>query len=518
MRPEVLLGLDVGTTSVKTVAIDTTGRWLATAAVPLRTRHPGEGWAEQDPEELVRAAQGTLARVATSPSVRRGQVLGLGITNQRESTLAVDPSNGRALSPLLLWHDLRTLSIAEEFGKRGWRSRLWKSGGMPLTTYPSAPKIVWLLRNCAKVRTAVPRDRVRFLTVDAWIAYRLLGGARTGAPFLTDPSNASRTLLLDPETGRYDPGACRHFGVDREWLAKIVPSWGKELGTLQAPGEPLHGIPLLSLLGDQQASLLGLSSLYGGDAKVTLGTGAFLLAKGRGKGDPERSGYLRTVLWQEAGKDPELGIEGSVGAAGSFLDWLCGKGLRLFRDPVEMERLAPRARPHGGELFVPALCGLFAPHWNLEARGLLHGLDLSTRREDLARSAFEGLAHSIADVVEVIAHARGSSLSPLLVDGGVARSRLLLKLLAEYSGTTLRRCDFVDGTALGAALAAGYGSRSLPGPGRSRPRARSGSELIVPKGRAADRRRSREEWHRALAHAFLRTNRQGGPFSMDQRP
>ncbi len=510
MSPELLLGLDAGTTSVKAVALTPAGRTVASATEPLATEHPREGWSQQDPRAIVRAARSVLKRLLSTSPVRQRSIAGLGITNQRESVLAVHREDGHPLSPVILWHDLRTLSLAEELGKGGWRRRLWRKGGMPLTNYPSAPKMVWLRENSPEVRRAARREEVQFVTVDAWLAHELCGAADRGAPFITDASNASRTLLLDIERGTYDRSALDHFGLDIDELPEIRPSWGCELGTVAVDtprGRTL--LPLYSILGDQQASLRGLSWLYGGSSKLTLGTGAFLLSRDRCRESPDRAGIIRTILWQGRGEAPTTGTEGSVGAAGSVLEWLCGAGLGIFRDSEEIERFAARSRGEPG-IFVPALCGLFAPYWEMDARGLWSGIELGTRREELARSVIEGLAHTLADLIEAVEKASSGDLSPLLVDGGLSRSRGLMQRIADLSGVTLLRSKETEGTAVGAAIAAGIGSRFLP---IERTGAEDVSSLVrfSPTGGASQRARDRDRWRRSLAQAFLLTKRQGGP-------
>ena len=512
MSQEVLLGLDIGTTSIKALAITPTGRRVASYAQPVPTLHPQDGWSEQDPRVLAQTAVTVLSRITRTRPVRASHILGLGLTNQRETTLPVDATTGEPLSNAILWHDLRTLPLAASLGSGGWFRRLWRRGGMPLTNYPSATKMAWLLRHSRPVARAARRERLRMITVDSWVAYQLLGGVLGSAPFITDPSNASRTLLLDLSTGRYDPQALRHFGLRREFLAELRPSWGAELGNVPLPGPSSRGsIPLLSILGDQQASLLGLSTLLGGDAKLTLGTGAFLLARGESQGPPDRSGVLRTILWHPRGEVPEIGIEGSVGAAGSFIDWLGKGGLGIFESLGEIERLSARSR-HGKEVFVPALCGLFAPHWEMTARGIWTGIDLSTRRADLARSALDGLAHTVADLVDAVEQGMGRTLSPLLVDGGLSHSGPLLQQIADHSGTVLRKSPEPDATVFGAALAAGLGIGALPRDvqaplRRGSPRGR----IIRPQVDHRERLRTRRAWRHALDQAFLLTKRHAGP-------
>ncbi len=494
MTRDLIAGLDVGTSSVRSVVFDKQGRSVAVSSRTQRTRTPRPGWVEQDPEELFRLSVQTLRDTLR----RRPGVRALGVTNQRESLVAVDARTGRALSPVVVWQDTRTEELARALGEGGWAERVWDQGGLPLTTYPSAPKMLWLLRHLPAVRRAASRERLLLGTVDTWILYRLMDGSRRSAPWVTDATNASRTLLYDLDLRAWSPSLLDHFQVDASALPQVRPSFGTVYGAV-APGLGLaEDLPLAADLGDQQASLLGISGAAPRSAKLTFGTGAFFLAEGAPPGTGRAQGLIRTVLYEDGRGDRKLGLEGGVGAAGSFLDWLGTPGLGLFPSVKALEMSARTARPEHGLTFLPALAGLFAPHWRPSARGALTGLTRATTRADLARAALEGVAHRVADILEAYRGARGGAPRVLWVDGGLGRSDLLLQMVADLSSVPLARSPVLEATSRGAALAAGL-SVGLFGSLAELPKADARrARLFRPRMDARERARSREVWTRQL--------------------
>lgn len=491
-RGGVLVGLDVGTTSVRSVLFDLFGRTLRQSSARQRTRTPAPGWVEQDAEEIFRLSVRTLRDVVP----RRTPPAAVGLTNQRESLVAVDAGTGRALAPVVLWQDGRTASLASELSEEGWGGRCWDQGGLPLTTYPTAPKMLWMLRNVRAVREAARRDRLLFGTLDSWIIYRLLGGARRSAPWLTDATNASRTLLYDLSSGAWSPALLDHFQVASGTLAAIRPSFGAIYGELPKEILGIEGVPLASDLGDQQAGLLGVAGFREGAAKLTLGTGGFFLAEGAPEGSGRREGLIRTVLWEDDGRRRAFGLEGGVGTVGAFLEWLGPHGIGLFSSPQAVGREAAKGSRGNGVHFVPALSGLFAPHWRPMARAALLGASRATRRGDLALAALDGVGHRVADIVDAHARARGGLPTRLWVDGGLSRSDPLLRSIADLSGVTLYRSTVTEATARGAALAAGI-SVGVVGRGHSFPpptQFRGPDGICRPRLPARERTVLREVW------------------------
>lgn len=495
-----LIGLDVGTSSVRAVLLSTRGRELAFRQVPSRIWTPRAGWAEQDAEEIWKRVREVLRHLLRDPKAKGCEILGLGVTNQRESVVALDGETGHPLAPVILWQDARTAEISHRFSQGGWGERLWKRAGLPLTTYPSAPKMAWLLENSLHVQLAAGAGRLKFGTLDSWLLFRLRGGHRAGAPWSTDASNASRTLLYDLEAGRFDDELVQHFGIPRDTLPKVKPSWGVVYGeTSGIPGVP-DGIPVAGDLGDQQASLLGLGGTEAGAAKLTLGTGIFLLGNGAPPGTGQPQGLIRTVLWEGPDETRSFGLEGSVGTAGAVIDWLGPSGLGLVRDAAQAERMARSLGDAGGVQVVPAFAGLYAPRWDPDARGLIAGLSLASGRREICRAVFEGLAHRVADLLE--AYGAAESLPRTLwVDGGSSRSTFLLQLIADLSGVAVTPAPVREATARGAALAAGLGVgvwrdlTSLPASPRQSPTS------LRPRRPEPERLRARAAWARTLERA-----------------
>lgn len=501
-RAQFYAGIDVGTTSVRTVLFDERGCEVAFSSQRQQTRAKRPGWVEQDPEELFELALATLRTSLSAPGARRGSLRAIGITNQRESVVAMDTSTGRPLAPAIIWQDTRTAELAAQLSRGGWGDRVWDAGGLPLTTYPSAPKMRWLLENSPKVAGAAARGRLRFGTIDSWMLYRLMGGTQRKAPWVTDPSNASRTLLFGLRRGGWEPALLDHFAIDPEFLAEVRPSFGVELGrTAPGLGVPAD-VPLSADLGDQQSSLLGVAGGSPGAAKLTLGTGAFFLAEGGKDGQGRRAGLIRTVLWQGPRTPPAFGLEGGVGTTGAFLEWLCQGGLGLFRDVAELEREARACEHPPLAAFVPALGGLFAPHWDPGARGALLGLQLSTRRADLARAAMDGVAHRITDILESYREAARRPPEHLRVDGGLSRSSFLLQRVSDLSGIRIWAHPEVETTARGVALASGIATGDFAGLSRLPSRSLKGIRSITPRTRTEERVREREGWKLHLARVL----------------
>lgn len=497
----LLAGLDVGTTSVRTVLFDLRGRAVASASFRQRTSTPHPGWVEQDPDELYRLACRSLRKARQASDARGRPLAAIGVTNQRESVVAMDGELSQPLGPAIIWQDNRTAELARELGAGGWAARVWDRTGLPLGTYPSAPKMLWLLRHRPEVARAARRGSLRLGTVDTWVLHRLLSSRPGNGPWLTDATNASRTVLFDLERGDWSRPLLRHFQLDREFLAEVRPTFGAPLGEVIDPASGARGTPVGACVGDQQAGLFGLSGGRPGAAKLTFGTGAFFLAEGAPRGTGRPQGLIRTLLWEELDGRRGYGLEGGVEAAGGLLDWLGPHGLGLFSSAHELERLAARQHSEGEEVFVPALGGLFAPHWDPEARGALFGLSRATTRANVAHAALEGIAHRVADVLEAYAKAVGHLPEPVWVDGGLSVSRHLVQRVADLSGGMMRLSPEVEATSRGAALAAGISVGVFRGPS-SLPEVLARPEAWVrPRCSESERLRQRERWRSFLARA-----------------
>jgi glycerol kinase len=440
-RPALLLGIDEGTTAVKAALFDLELAPVAEARRVLQTAHPGPGMVEQDPEAVLEAVLDAVAEVLEQAPP--GSEVVAGLAHQGESVLAWDARDGHALTPIVVWQDKRQEALLARLDERALRP-----SGLPLDPYFSAGKLAWLLANDSVVRRAAQDSRLRMGTVDAFIAERL------GGRFATDLSTASRTQLLALGGRDWDQGLLEIFGLRREWLPAIGPTFG-ELGGLRCerwPMQPALGAQLV----DQQAALAGSGTVRAGQAKATYGTGVFVLV--RTEGPMECPGLLPTVAWAGAG-DGGIGeisyaLDGGVFSAGSLLEWLAG-GLGLAEDVPALAALAAEVDDSAGVVLLPALAGLGSPWWRPGARGVIAGLHGGVRPAHLAHAALEAIAWRVADVVEAIRPA--VPIDRLRVDGGLSNDSRLLQLQADALGIPLD-VGRADATVRGAAMLAGVGA------------------------------------------------------------
>jgi glycerol kinase len=390
-------------------------------------------------------------------------------------------ASGRPVHPAIVWQDRRTAARCAGLPARLVRERT----GLVCDPYFSATKLEWILG-----RAGIPQDRLAFGTVDAWLAWRLT----RGTTHVTDPTNASRTMLLDLSTGTWDDDLLELFSVDRALLPTVVPSSGvvAEATLLGAT------IPLAGIAGDQQAALFGQGCVAPGDVKATYGTGTFVLANVGGLAGPVAPGLLKTAAATPAGAAAQFAAEGSVLVGGAALQWL-RDGLGLIESAAESERLAREAGTTGGVFFVPALTGLGSPHWEPDARGLIGGLTRGTTRAQIVRAALEAMAHQVADIVEVLPVEAGV----LRADGGATANGFLMQLQADLIGVPVEVSAEADATALGAAALAGLAVGTWPDVGALGPLLRRGARY-EPSADAGEAAEERAAWKHALLRATVR--------------
>jgi glycerol kinase len=485
--PELLLGLDLGTTRICALAIDLEGRVRGRAYQPLATAYPAPGRVEQDPEEML--AQSVLALRAALAEAGAGprDVLALGLAAQRATALAWDARSGRPLAPAIGWQDQRGAARAAELQR----------AGVPATPLASATKFEsWLRGEGAAARAVQEAARLgtlRLGTPEAWLGFRLGAGRRT----VTDPGHASCTGLYDLAAGGWDERALALFGVPREALPELAPTGG----VVDETDATLIGVsvPLAARAGDQQAAAFAQGAHARGAAKLTLGTSAMLdVHTGEASGAlPAAPGAHALALWRLAGRSRDvLCLEGTAITAGAALDWLARLGVLPAAEQLD-SLAAPSA---AGAWFVPALQGLGTPHMDFAARGVLGGLSLATGRAEIARAALDGIAQRCADLCEAL----GFADSVLPVDGGLAQSDLLLQLLADLTGAEVRRAAEVETTALGAAQLAGLAVGALADLAACRALAAPAARLL-PRLDDAARTEERQRWRERLALATGRT-------------
>ncbi|WP_435009129.1 glycerol kinase GlpK [Tundrisphaera lichenicola] len=449
MARDHLLAIDQGTTSTRVVVFDSQLRLVGQGQVEVPPTYPKPGWVEHNPASLVDSVGPLVGEALAGAGIGADRIAGIGLTNQRETTVVWERETGRAIGPALVWQDRRTADFCETHrDRRGW---IAERTGLVLDSYFAATKIAWLLDNVPGARQRAESGELAAGTVDTLLIRHLTGGAL----HVTDATNASRTLLMDLKTLDWDDELCQFFGVPRGILPEIRPSVG-DYGVTRGLSYLPDGLPIRGVAGDQQASMVGQGCWQAGQAKCTYGTGAFLLAHTGGRIVPSTRGLITTVAATLDGGSAQYALEGSVFVAGAAVQWF-RDGLKAVGAAPEVDRLSERADPDSGVLFVPALTGLGAPHWEPDARGTLFGLTRATSVADLARATLEGVAFQIADLIEAMNADLPVPPSDLRVDGGMARSDPFLQFQADLLGLTLRRSPQIESTALGAAILGGLG-------------------------------------------------------------
>jgi glycerol kinase len=449
MARDCLLAIDQGTTSTRTVVYDRNLRPVGQGQVEVPPTYPKPGWVEHNPEVLIQSVAPTVEAALKDAGLSGDRIAAVGLTNQRETTVVWDRKTGRSIGRALVWQDRRTADVCARLKDR--RPWLAERTGLILDPYFSATKIAWLLDNMPGARARAEKGELAAGTVDSWLLWHLTGGKR----HVTDATNASRTLLMDLRTLQWANDLRDVFAVPAGLLPKILPSSGTFGETAGFAGLP-DGLPITGVAGDQQASLVGQGCLNAGQAKCTYGTGAFLLAHTGDKPVPSTSGLVTTLAATLGDGPPQYALEGSIFVAGAAVQWF-RDGLKAVGAAPEIDVLYDKGDPESGVVFVPALTGLGAPHWQPEARGTIFGLTRATSVADLARATLEGVAFQVADLIAAVNADVPSPLRELRVDGGMARSDPFLQFQADLLNVSLRRSPQVESTALGAALLAGLG-------------------------------------------------------------
>jgi glycerol kinase len=452
MAVPVVLAVDQGTTSVRATVLDQRLSPLSTASEALERSFPRPGWVDLDVERVLSATL-RVAAMALASARQRSEVVvaGFGLANQGETVLLWDRATGAPLAPAVVWQCRRTeeecARLRQDVPTEAWVRELT---GLPIDAYFSATKLAWLLDHVPGARERAARGEICGGTLDTFTLFRL----SSGRLFVTDPSTACRTQLAELGQGRFSARLCELFRVPRQVLPEVVAS-DADLGDVQL-GDT--SVPVRALLCDQPSALLGTGCLDAGDVKCTYGTGAFLQvhagdgAQGVSGASGAHDGLLRSIAWEIAGARAYL-LEGSVLAAGDVLTWL-RDGLGMIARPEDVDDVLARTPDSGGVLFVPALTGLGAPRWVGDARGTILGLSRGARREHVIRAALEGIAHQVADVLEVAARVRGGAIAPMWADGGLSGSDAFLQLQADLTGHTLQRAAHGEATTRGVAAVA----------------------------------------------------------------
>ncbi len=441
-----ILALDQGTTSSRAIVFDRDGKISGIGQKEFRQIFPRPGRVEHDPQEIWATQIEAAARALDEAGLEPADLAAIGITNQRETTVVWDRATGEAIHNAIVWQDRRTAPGCEQLRAAGHEAMVQERTGLLLDPYFSATKLAWLLDRVDGARRRAEAGELAFGTVDSWLVWQLTGGGL----HLTDPSNASRTLLFNLTTGDWDDQLLDLLRVPRSVLPEVRSS-SEVYG--EATVAELAGVPIAGIAGDQQAALFGQACLAPGMAKNTYGTGCFALMNVGTEPKRSHRKLLATVAWGLGG-ELEYALEGSVFTGGAVVQWL-RDGLGLIDSAAEIERLAASVEDTGDVYLVPAFTGLGAPHWDPRARGTLVGLTRGTTAGHIARAALEGIAFQVADVLEAMSADSGVELEELAVDGGAAGNDLLLQLQADLLGVPIVRPQVTETTALGAACLAG---------------------------------------------------------------
>jgi glycerol kinase len=446
--------VDQGTTSTRFMIFDHGGNEVARHQLEHEQILPRAGWVEHNPTEIWERTRAVIQTALTTANLQASDLAAVGITNQRETTVVWNRKTGRPYANAIVWQDTRTDRIAAALERDGRGEVIRRKAGLPPATYFSAGKLQWILENVDGVREAAEAGDAIFGTTDSWLLWNLTGGP-DGGVHVTDPTNASRTMLMDLETLDWDDELLSFFGVPRTMLPTIRPSSTSDFyGVTRASG-PLGGeIPLAGDLGDQQAATVGQVCFEIGQAKNTYGTGNFLLLNTGHEPVRSQHGLLTTVCYQFGQDKPVYALEGSIAVTGSAVQWLRDQ-LGIIAGAAQSEALARQVEDNGGVYFVPAFSGLFAPYWRSDARGAIVGLSRYNTNAHLARATLESICYQTRDVVEAMQADSGVTLDVLRVDGGVTANQLCMQLQADVLGVPVSKPVVAETTALGAAYAAG---------------------------------------------------------------
>jgi len=436
--------IDQGTTSSRCALVDHHGQIVAMAQREHEQIYPQPGWVEHDPQEIRRNVDLVIREAFDQLGARPDDLVAVGLTNQRETTLLWSRETGEPLGNAIVWQDVRTAELCRRLGGDEGADRFRAQTGLPLATYFAGPKVRWLLESDEDVRVRAETGEVAFGTMDSWVAWNLTG------EHVTDVTNASRTMFMDLETLAWDDGLLEAIGVPRSVLPRIVPS----SGFVAECREPLDGVPFAGILGDQQAALFGQACFEPGMAKNTYGTGCFLLLNTGEQIVRSDNGLLTTVAYELAGSPARYALEGSVAIAGAGVQWL-RDNLRMIDSAEQISELAAEVDDNGGVYFVPAFSGLFAPWWRDDARGVVTGLTRYANRGHLARAVLEATAFQSRDVFEAMEADAGIELTELKVDGGMVVNDILMQFQADVLDVDVVRPKISETTVLGAAYAAG---------------------------------------------------------------
>ena len=454
MAKKYAAAVDQGTTGTRFMIFDQEGQPVSAAYEEHQQIYPQPGWVEHDPMEIWQKTQKVIKGAMEKGGIKAEEIVGIGVTNQRETTVVWDKNTGKPYYNAIVWQCTRTKDICDALSADGGQDRFRAKVGLPLATYFSGPKIKWILDNVAGVRKAAEKGDALFGNIDTWEIWWLTGGPNGGA-HVTDVSNASRTMLMNLETLDWDQEILDTMGIPRQMLPEVRPSSDPNVWGYTPKDGPFGvAIPVCGDLGDQQAALVGQTCFSPGEAKNTYGTGCFMLLNTGTKAVPSKSGLLTTLGYKFGDEPAVYALEGSIAITGALVQWL-RDNLNFFEKSSQVEALAKTVEDNGGIYFVPAFSGLFAPYWKSDARGVVVGLTRFVNKGHFARAALEATAYQTREVLDAMNKDSGVDLTALKVDGGMVFNETLMQFQADILGVPVIRPTVAETTALGASYAAG---------------------------------------------------------------
>ncbi len=492
MAKRFILALDQGTTSSRSILFDYEGNVVAVEQQEFKQYYPRPGWVEHDPYEIWNTQLFTARAVLKKSGATPDEIAGIGITNQRETTVLWDKKTGSPVYPAIVWQCRRTAQICEQIKAEGAEPEIQKRTGLVVDAYFSGTKIRWILDNVSGIREKAEKGEIAFGTIDSWLLYQLTG------IHATDYSNASRTLLFNIHTLNWDETILKLLKIPREILPEVYPS-SHIYGITEILGK---SIPVSALIGDQQSALFGQTCYSPGECKNTYGTGCFLLMNTGSNAPLSKHGLLTTIAWG-IGNKITYALEGSVFVGGAVIQWLRDE-LKIINSASETEEIAYSVPDTGGVYLVPAFVGLGAPYWDMHARGIITGITRGTSRSHIVRSALESISFQSADVVFTMEKDSNITISQLKVDGGAAGNNFLLQHQANILGKPVIRGHTLETTALGCAYLAGLATGFWKSQDELQTKWKV-SRVFEPQWSEDQRKSALEGWHKAVTKALTKS-------------
>ncbi|TFD63993.1 glycerol kinase GlpK [Cryobacterium sp. Hh38] len=494
---DYILAIDQGTTSSRAIIFDKAGSIVSTGQLEHEQILPQAGWVEHDPKEIWDNTREVIGQALSKANLTRHDIKAIGITNQRETAVVWDKTTGIPVYNAIVWQDTRTQPIVDRLAADGGVERFKQKVGLPLATYFSGTKIVWILENVEGARAKADAGDLLFGTTDSWVLWNLTGGV-DGGVHATDVTNASRTLFMDLETLQWDDEILAIFDVPRSMLPSIRSS-SEVYGTAHT-SSLLREVLVAGILGDQQAATFGQAAFDQGEAKNTYGTGNFLIFNTGTEIVHSKNGLLTTLGYKLGDAAPHYALEGSIAVTGSLVQWM-RDNLGMISSAAEIEDLAKTVDDNGGAYFVPAFSGLFAPYWRANARGALVGLTRFVNKGHIARAALEATAFQTREVIDAVNADSGVPLTEIKVDGGMIANNTLMQFQADILGVPVVRPVVAETTALGAAYAAGLAVGFWSGLDELRTNWQEDSRW-TPQMNDEERNRQLRNWKKAVTKTF----------------